>query len=104
MKAVMSLPAFTKHAALRLIVLMAFLSVAVEHSRRAKYSHQKASGHLSLLPTAIGWMLAAFSLATSASSWASVAGGDVIPALVKRSLRYQNPTTCRSYGIPNCLP
>ena len=66
MKDLSSLPAFMKHGALRLSAFIAALSVAVEHSRSAKYSHQNASGHLSLLPTAMGAMCAAFSLATSA--------------------------------------
>ncbi len=76
----------------------------MEHSRTAKYSQQNASGHLSLLPSAIGAMCAALSLASSESSWAIVVGGVVMPALANRSLRYQKPTTCRSYGTPYCLP
>src|SRR6266851_586676 len=99
-----SLPAVTKHGALRLSALIAAFSVAVEHSRTAKYSHQNASGHLSLLPTAMGAMCAAFSFATSALSSVMVVGGLAMPALVNRSLRYQKPTVCRSYGTPYCLP
>src|SRR5450756_553745 len=53
---------------------------------------------------AIGAMPLAFSLASSDSSWAMVVGGEVIPAVAKRSLRYQNPTTCRSNGTPYCWP
>jgi hypothetical protein len=47
---------------------------------------------------------AALSLASSDSSWAMVVGGDVMPALANRSLRYQKPTTCRSKGTPYCWP
>src|ERR1039457_391028 len=104
MKVWRSVPAFTKHGALTLTALIAAFSVAVEHSRTAKYSHQNASGHLSLLPTAIGAMCAAFSFATSASSWSMVVGGVGMPARGNRSLRYQNPTVCRSWGTPYCLP
>src|SRR5579871_4909603 len=76
MKAVIASPAFTKQELLRLMELMAFCSAPVEHSRRAKYSHQKASGHLSLLPTEMGAMPAAFNFVTSLSSWFKVAGGE----------------------------
>ena len=75
---------------------MAAFSVAVGHSRSAKYSHQNASGHLSLLPTAMGTMCADFNLVLSDSSAARVVGGVLIPALANRSLRYQKPTVCRS--------
>ncbi len=90
------LPACTKHGADRFTPFIAVLRVAVGHSRRAKYSHQNASGHLSLLPTAMGTMCAAFSFASSDSSAASVVGGVVIPAFANRSFRYQKPTVCRS--------
>ena len=33
-----------------------------------------------------------------------VVGGVVMPALANRSLRYQKPTTCWSYGTPYCFP
>ena len=88
--------ACVKQAADRSTDFMAAFSVAVGHSRSAKYSHQNASGHLSLLPTAMGTMCAAFSLASSVWSSASVVGGVLIPARANRSFRYQNPTVCRS--------
>src|SRR6266702_1399019 len=88
MNAVRSELALAKHGALMLIELMACLRTLVEHSLRAKYSHQNASGQRSLLPTAIGTMWCAFSFVTSAS----------------RSARYQNPTTCTSKGTPYCWP
>ena len=53
---------------------------------------------------AMGTMLCALSLATSASSWGMVVGAEVMPALANRSLRYQNPTACRSNGTPYCWP
>src|SRR5713226_4117825 len=96
MKAVRSLPAFMKHGALRLTAFIELCRTGVEHSRTAKYSHQNASGHLSLLPTAIGTMPAAFSFLMSAVKSVMVAGGVVMPALANRSLRYQKPTVCRS--------
>src|SRR5580693_2656419 len=52
----------------------------------------------------MGVMPAALSLASSDSSWAIVVGGEVMPALANRSLRYQKPTTCWSYGMPYCAP
>ncbi len=75
---------------------MACWMVEVEQSRIAKYSYQKASGHMSLLPTAIGAMPAVLSFVSSASSWLSVWGGVVMPAFWNRSFRYQKPTTWRS--------
>src|SRR6185437_244781 len=44
------------------------------------------------------------SLALSDSSSGMVVGGVVMPALANRSLRYQKPTTCWSYGTPYCFP
>src|SRR5215469_14733689 len=49
-------------------------------------------------------MPAAFSFPTSLRRSSHVAGGELIPAFVKRSLLYQNPTTPRLYGMPYCLP
>ena len=46
----------------------------------------------------------AFSLAMSAYNWSIVVGGELMPAFWNRSLRYQNPTTCVSYGRPYRLP
>src|SRR3954466_16103281 len=102
--AFVSSPALTKHGSSSLMAFIAPLSVSVEHSRSAKYSHQKASGQRSLLPIAIGAMPADLSFATSPLSSSIVAGGASIPALSNRSLRYQNPTRWRSNGTPNCLP
>ena len=96
MNVVRSLLALVKQELDRLTARIDDLRVAVGHSRMAKYSHQNASGHLSLLPTAIGTIWAAFSLVTSASSSGTVAGGLLMPALANRSLRYQKPTVCRS--------
>src|SRR5580700_1795394 len=85
-----------KHGALRLTPDMACVMVDCEHSRTAKYSHQKASGQPSLDPTVIGVMPCARSVASSDSSWAMVVGVVVIPARWNMSLRYQKPATCRS--------
>src|SRR5262249_61359415 len=82
-----SAPALRKHGSFRLMAFMACWRVAVEHSRSAKYSHQNASGHLSLLPMATGTMCAALSLVTSAPNWVMVAGGAGMPALADRALR-----------------
>src|SRR5215467_5529747 len=49
-------------------------------------------------------MPCARSWASSDSSWGMVVGGLVIPAFWNRSLRYQKPTTCRSYGTPYHFP
>src|ERR1700678_3619895 len=46
--------AWPKQAAPKFWLLMAELTADCEQSRSAKYSHQKASGQRSLLPTAIG--------------------------------------------------
>src|SRR5579864_1583262 len=75
-----------------------------EHSLTAKYSHQNASGHWAWPPSPIGVMPGALSFASSATSWATVVGVEVMPALANRSVRYQKPTTCWSYGIPYCCP
>ena len=96
MNAWRSAPALRKHGLLTLIAFIAACATAVEQSRSAKYSHQNASGQRSLLPTAIGTMCAALSLATSALSSVMLVGGLAMPALVNRSLRYQKPTMCRS--------
>src|ERR1051326_4102182 len=104
MKSYRFLLALVKHGALRLTPVMACWTVATEHSRTAKYSHQKASGQPSLDPTVIGVMPLARNLASSFTRSVMVAGGVVMPALANRSLRYQKPTTCRSYGMPYHLP
>ena len=93
-----------KHAALRLTLDMAWVMVACEHSRMAKYSHQKASGQPSLDPTVIGVMPCARSAVSSDSSSGMVVGGDLMPACANRVLLYQKPTTCRSYGTPYHFP
>src|SRR3954452_24436435 len=49
-------------------------------------------------------MPAAFSFATAARNWGHVVGAAVTPALAKRSLLYQKPTTPTLYGIAYCLP
>src|SRR4051794_6020228 len=49
-------------------------------------------------------MPAAFSFAMSAKSAGHVVGPPLIPAFLKRSLLYQNPTTPSEYGMPYCLP
>jgi hypothetical protein len=85
--------ALVKHEAPRLTPDIADVTVELEHSRMAKYSHQKASGQLSPDPTATGVMPLALSLALSDSSWGIVVGVDVMPACANRSLRYQKPTT-----------
>src|SRR6266571_448009 len=92
MNAVRSELALAKHGALMLIELMACLRTLVEHSLRAKYSHQNASGQRSLLPTAIGTMWCAFSFVTSASRPARVFGGAVMPAVAKPSWPIQLET------------
>src|SRR5215470_569815 len=96
--------ALVKHGALRLTLDMACVMADCEHSRMAKYSHQKASGQPSLDPPVIGVMPCARSWTSSDSSWGMVVGGLVIPAFWNRSLRYQKPTTCRSYGTPYHFP
>src|SRR3954447_25045712 len=50
----MSSLALAKQPSLRSWFFIAVLSVSVEHSRSAKYSHQNASGQRSLPPMAIG--------------------------------------------------
>src|SRR6516164_5388161 len=104
MNALRSALALTKHGALRLTPDMDCVMVDCEHSRTAKYSHQKASGQPSLDPTVIGVMPCARSAASSASSSGMVVGAVLIPACWNRSLRYQKPTTCRSYGTPYHFP
>jgi hypothetical protein len=82
----------------------ALASAEAGHSRTAKLYHQCPAGHLSPAPRAIGVMLAALSLATSAFSSSSVVGGALIPALLNRSLLYQKPSMAKSHGRPYCLP
>ena len=50
-----SVLAWPKQEAPKFSLVMAEATVACGQSRSAKYSHQKASGQRSLLPTAIGW-------------------------------------------------
>src|SRR5665213_101821 len=49
-------------------------------------------------------MPAVFSFATSLRKSGHVVGGDEMPALAKRSLLYQKPTTPTLYGMPYCWP
>src|SRR5690349_5883355 len=49
-------------------------------------------------------MFAALSFAIAAKSCGQVFGVDAIPACLKRSRLYQNPTTPTLYGTAHCLP
>lgn len=57
-------------------------------------------GHLSLPARATGVMPAALSLRTASSTPVQVVGVSVMPARVKSSLLYQNPTMPMSNGMP----
>ena len=78
---------------LRLIVAIAVLSVDRRALAQGEVLPPEGVRPFVLAPDGDRLDIGRPQLGTSASSWAIVAGGEVIPALAKRSLRYQNPTT-----------
>ena len=86
------LPASITLGTLKLLSAAIWFIASAPPRRTIRYEYQKWAGHLSPAPTAIGVIPASFSFWTSCSSSSHVAGGAVMPAWVKRSLLYQNPT------------
>ena len=95
MNAVRSLVAWEKHGAVMLMALMEDCSDGLgAFPDREVLPVERVRPAAASPPSEIGVMPAALSLASSDSSWAIVVGGEVMPALANRSLRYQKPTTC----------